>query len=84
MNILRRIINRIRFRRKIKSDESGNVVAGIVKARQLYKTLALKAHPDRNHQKPELAQDIMARLSKSKYDYNALLEIEKEIEEKLR
>lgn len=83
MNILIRYINRIRSRRTLKNDESKNVVAGIVKARQLYKALAIKAHPDRNIHNKELAQDIMSRLTQNRHNYGALLEIQKEIEEKL-
>ena len=37
MNIVRRFINRIRFRNTIKRDESANVVDSMVKARKLLK-----------------------------------------------
>lgn len=83
MNIFRRLFNRIRFRRELKADEGANVVAGMAKAHNLYKSLAKKAHPDRNPDKQELAQDIMSRLTKNKHNYNALTELQKEIDEKL-
>lgn len=83
MNILNRLYNRIRFKKKFKRDESRNVVDGMAKARRLYKELAIKAHPDRNPHKRELAEEITARLTNNKFNYMALLELKKEIEKKL-
>lgn len=84
MNILSRLFNRIRFRKTIKTDESKNVVDGIVKARMLYKKLSVQAHPDKNINRRDEAEDIMQRLTANKHNYAALIEIEKEIKEKLR
>lgn len=83
MNILRRLINRIRFRNTIKRDESANVVDSMVKARRLYKELSLSAHPDKHPDKSEIAEDIMQRITKNKHNYSELLKLKIEIEEKL-
>lgn len=83
MNILSRLLNRIRFRKTIKTDESKNVVDGIVKARMLYKKLSMQAHPDKNINRRDEAEDIMQRLTANKHNYAVLIEIEKEIKEKL-
>lgn len=84
MNVLTRLFKRMRFRKTIKTDESINVVDGIVKARILYKKLSLQAHPDKNINRRKEAEDIMQRLTANKHNYAALIEIEKEIKEKLR
>ena len=83
MNVLIRWINRIRFQKSIKTDESQNVVAGMAKARQLYKELAIKAHPDRNPQKQSIAEEITTRLTCNKHNYAALLKLKEEIEKTL-
>ena len=83
MNIVRRFINRIRFRNTIKRDESANVVDSMVKARRLYKELSLSAHPDKHPDKSEIAEDIMQRITKNKHNYSELLKLKIEIEEKL-
>ena len=87
MNILVRLLNRIRFRRTVKTDESNNVVDSMVKARQLYKELCVKTHPDKHPDKhpdnTELAEAIMQRVSANKFNYAVLLSLKEEIEEKL-
>lgn len=83
MNILVRLINRIHFKMKESADEGKNVVAGMAMAKQLYKELAIKAHPDRNPDKRELAEDITSRLTCNKHNYNALLKLKEEIEKNL-
>lgn len=84
MNILKRLIRRIRFRKSIKSDESTNVVDGIVKARKLYKELCMEAHPDRHPLKRDVAQDLTQRITENKHNYSALVSLKTEIEEKLK
>ena len=81
--IIKRLINRIRFRRQIGRDESVNVVDSMAKARQLYKVLSLKTHPDRNPDKREIAEDLMKKLVANKLNYAGLLALEQEIKEKL-
>lgn len=83
MNIFIRIINRIRFRRTIRGDESTNVVDSVVKARKLYKELSLAAHPDRHPDRREIAEILMRRITANKRNYSELLKLKKEVEEKL-
>ena len=83
MNIILRLFNRIRFRRTIKRDESTNVVNGIAKARKLYKELIQKAHPDCHQDKKEIAEEFTQRINENRFNYEALLLLEKEVEEKL-
>lgn len=84
MNILQRLITRIRFRRTIKNDESTNVVDGIVRARKLYKELCVLAHPDKHPSNRDTAQDLMQRITENRHNYAALLSIKTEIAEKLK
>jgi len=83
MGIISRLINRIRFRRTIKKDESSNVVDGIVRARLLYKKLSIIAHPDKNPDKRAEAEDIMARITTNRLNYAKLLLLEQEVNERL-
>ena len=83
MNIFIRIINRIRFRRIIKGDESANVVDSIVKARKLYKELSLAVHPDRHPDRRETAENLMRRVTANRHNYSELLKLKTEIEESL-
>ena len=83
MNIFIRIINRIRFRRTIRGDESTNVVDSVVKARKLYKELSLAAQPDRHPDRREIAEILMRRITANKRNYSELLKLKKEVEEKL-
>ena len=83
MNIFIRIINRIRFRRIIKGDESANVVDSIVKARKLYKELSLAVHPDRHPDRRKTAESLMRRVTSNKRNYSELLKLKTEIEKKL-
>ena len=69
--------------RTIKTDQTINVVNGMVKARQLYKKLSAQSHPDRHPEQREVAEELFKRVMRSKYDYEALLILEKEILEKL-
>ncbi len=83
MGILKRLLARIQFRKSIKSDESTNVVDGMVKARRLYKELCLAAHPDKHPEKLETAQSLTQRITANKHNYAALIALKKEIEETL-
>ena len=83
MNIFIRIINRIRFRRTIKGDESANVVDSMIKARKLYKELSLAVHPDRHPDMRETAESLMRRVTANKHNYSELLKLKTEIEENL-
>lgn len=78
-----RFIKRLKFRRTIKGDQSSNVVDSMVKAHQLFKDLSIKAHPDKNPSKEVEAAELMKQISRNRYNYAALLLLEKEIKEKL-
>lgn len=83
MNILARFINRLRFRLIPHKDESINVVDGMVKARQLYKRLAVIAHPDRHADKRDIAEELMSKITANRYNYYALIRLEQEVNDKL-
>ena len=80
MNAIVRIINRWRFRKTIKGDQSQNVVDGMVRAKALYKELCQLAHPDRHQEKKEIAEDIMQRVVGNRHNYSKLMALKKEIE----
>lgn len=79
MNLFSRFFRRIRFRRTIKSDQSINVVDGMVKARRLYKELSVMAHPDKHPDDSAWANDVMNRIVANRHNYMALLAIKEEI-----
>lgn len=79
-----RFLNRIRFRKNIRHDESANIVNGIVKARALYKHLSIIAHPDKNPNQCDIAEDLMSRITLNRFNYTELLKLQDEIKEKLR
>lgn len=83
MNVFNRFFGRLKFRRTLKNDESINVVDSMVKARKLYKELCAIAHPDRNQDKSDIAEEIMKRIVANKHNYSALLDLQKEVREKL-
>ena len=83
MGFIQRLLNRIRFRKTIKHDESTNVVNGIAKARKLYKELIPKVHPDRHQKQKEIAEELTQRINENRYNYDALLILKREAEEKL-
>ena len=62
MNIFKRFILRMKFRKSIKSDQSINVVDGMVKAQKLYKELCITAHPDKHIQNKDVAEALMKRI----------------------
>lgn len=83
MDPISRLLRRLRFRRAIERDESTNVVDGMVKARLLYKQLSLRAHPDKNPDNRELAQELMAEISANRFNYAELKRLSAIVEEKL-
>lgn len=83
MRFIKRLLNRIRFKRNIKYDESYNVVNGITQARSLYKELIQKTHPDLHKEQKEIAEELAQRINENKYNYEALLLIKQDVEEKL-
>ena len=83
MSIFSRFINRLKFRKTIKTDQSTNVVDSMVKARKLYKELCIKTHPDKQHEQQVIAEELMKKVVANRYDYNGLLQLQAEIKEKL-
>lgn len=81
--MLRNFFKRFKYRRMLESDESVNVVNSMARAKQLYKKLAILAHPDNNPQNVELAKDLMQRIVENKKNYANLLLIEQEVKELL-
>ncbi len=84
MGIIQKLLNRIRFRKSIRHDESANIVNGIAKARSLYKELIPKVHPDRHQEKKEIAEELTMKINENRYNYEALLLLKQEVEEKLK
>lgn len=83
MNIFSRFINRLRFRKTIKTDQSSNVVESIVKARKLYKELCIKTHPDKHREQQGIAEELMKEVVENRFNYNRLQQLQTEIKEKL-
>lgn len=83
MNLIARLLNRYKFHKTIKADETSNVVDGIVKAKALYKKLSIAVHPDRNPGNREQAEELMEKVVANKHNYAALREIEKEVNQTL-
>ena len=55
----------------------------MAKARNLYRELSVKAHPDRNPNNVEVAEDLMQRIVANRHNYAALLALKQEVIEKL-
>ena len=79
-----RFFKRLKFKKNISKDESSNVVNGIAKAKEIYKRLAIIAHPDRNPDHREEAEYLMSRITANRYNYDALVRLEEEVKEKLK
>ena len=84
MNLISRFIKRWKFRNSISSDQSQNVVDGMVKAKALYKELSLLAHPDRNQEHRDVAEELMKKVVQNRHNYSQLLMLKAEIKEKLQ
>lgn len=72
-----------RKKRKMSTNEAINVVASLAKAKQLHKKLLIKTHPDRHLDKIELATELSSLVNENRYNYEALLQLEKRIETEL-
>lgn len=76
-------VKRLKWRRKVrkkeKIDEGLNVVAGISRAKVLYKKLINAAHPDKHPDNMEFYQELTDRITANRYNYNELLKIEQEL-----
>ena len=83
MNLLKRFFIRHRFRKQIKSDQSLNVIDGMVKAKSLYKELCVLAHPDRHPYNTEMAEELMKRIVENKHNYAELIKLKEVVNQRL-
>lgn len=81
MKIFSRFINRRRFHKNIKTDQSSNVVDSVVKAHKLYKELCIKTHPDKHLEQQAIAKEL--KVVANRYDYNGLIQLQADIKENL-
>lgn len=72
-----------RRKRKEALFESVNVVESIAGAKALHKELILKAHPDKNPMKIELAQELSELINVNRFNYQELLKLKKRVENEL-
>ena len=61
------------------NNETFNVVQSISKAKILYKNLIIKAHPDKNLEKINLATELTRLINLNKFNYRELLLLEERI-----
>lgn len=66
------------------SHEELNIVNSIANAKQLYKELIVKAHPDKHPNNVELAQSLTESINENRYNYNELLKLKSIIENELK
>lgn len=69
--------------RKDAIKESVNVVESIANAKVLHKELIRKAHPDKNSEKVELAQELSELINLNRFNYRELLKLKERIEKEL-
>lgn len=81
--MIRWLLNLFHKRNNDTINEGINVVESIGKAKALYKDLIVKAHPDRNPNKEDLARELTNRINANKFNYRELLRIKQEIEGRL-
>jgi hypothetical protein len=85
---IRKIIKRHKIRKRLLEDgetdineTAKNIAQSISKARGLYKTLIVTVHPDRFEERyREEANELAARITRSKRNYLALMGIKKEVD----
>lgn len=70
-------------RQKPLSADAQNVVMSMGKAKTLYKELVVMAHPDRNPQNKDVAEEITQLLNEYRRDYRMLLHLKQRIENEL-
>lgn len=71
------------FKNKEKDIDATNIVQSMSKAKTLYKELVKLAHPDRNPQKREQAEEFTQLLNQARLDYRKLVVLQKQIKEEL-
>lgn len=64
------------------SETAKNMVQSISKCKHLYKKLIVRVHPDKFlDERVVMANDLTARITKAKRNYNELVELEKEVKD---
>ena len=63
--------------------ESVNIVESIATAKSLHKELIRIAHPDKNPQKVDLAQELTELINNNRYNYRELLRLKERVEKEL-
>lgn len=71
------------FSKKTHQREELNVINSIAMAKNLYKELVVKAHPDKHLDKIELAQSLMEQVNNNRYNYSELLKLKEQIDKQL-
>ena len=85
----RKRYKRIKLKRRILKDSDDyklsakNIIDSISKSKGLYKELITSVHPDKfqEMEKKKKATDLASRITKSKKNYNALVELKIEVSE---
>ena len=72
-----------RKNRKEVIRESVNVIESIASAKALHKELIRKAHPDKNPEKVDLAQELSELINVNRFNYRELLKLKERIEKEL-
>ena len=70
------------FSKKTHQREELNVINSIAMAKNLYKELVVKAHPDKHLDKIELAQSLMEQVNNNRYNYSELLKLKEQIDKR--
>lgn len=92
VKLIRKRAKRRKLRNKILKDGDGysvsakNIVDSISKSKALYKELITSVHPDKfqDIEKKEKATDLASRITKSKKNYNDLVQLKIEVLEFLK
>lgn len=63
-----------------KAHEENNVVRSMANAKSLYKKLIIKAHPDKNPDKEEIAKALTEEINIHRYNYSELLKLKEKVE----
>ena len=88
MNIIIKQRKKSKLRKKILSDGESftetaiNITNSIGKSKDLYKKLIVKVHPDRFFgEKKTIANELSAKITKSKKNYKELLELKTQVDD---
>jgi len=65
------------------NDETFNIVQSISKAKNLFKILISKVHPDKHPENVHLATELTSLVNNNKFNYRELLKLEERIKTEL-